>query len=137
MPREVPDNARDLLNGLLQKDPLVRMSWDEFFTHPFLSREVLNEVPAEDPLQQISELQHRLKDYSEKLSKANVVAAKLQKDVEEARHREAILRQMHEEDRKNSDKRIKVSCQAPNCENPFANKTSFFFKKKKRTWKNN
>ena len=34
---DLSEDAVDLMTGLLQKDPSMRMSWEEFFTHPWLN----------------------------------------------------------------------------------------------------
>lgn len=38
---DLSDDAVDLMNGLLQKDPAMRVSWEEFFTHPWLNPNVI------------------------------------------------------------------------------------------------
>lgn len=44
---DIPDSCRHLLLGLLQRDPEKRMSFEEFFNHPFLD---LEHMPAKDSL---------------------------------------------------------------------------------------
>jgi serine/threonine-protein kinase ULK/ATG1 len=34
---EISDESKDLLLGLLNKDPYQRITWEKFFTHPYFS----------------------------------------------------------------------------------------------------
>ena len=43
---ELSEDALDLLKALLQKDPTNRISWEEFFTHPWLNPELQVSVSA-------------------------------------------------------------------------------------------
>jgi len=45
--RKMPQDARSLLESLLQKDPYQRISWSEFFMHSFLN---LYSTPKPSPI---------------------------------------------------------------------------------------
>jgi serine/threonine protein kinase len=115
LPPEHPisDSTRDLLFGLLQKDPLLRISWDEFFAHDFLEREALSlngplspRQSDADPSALIAELQLRLREYADRMGKASVTIQRLEKEVSESSQREAMIQQQAQADKQTLEKRL-------------------------------
>lgn len=108
----ISEDAKDLLFGLLQKDPLLRISWDEFFAHDFLERDSLSlngplsPRPDADPSALIAELQLRLKEYADRMGKASMTIQRLEKEVGESAQRESHMQQQAQAEKQTLEKRL-------------------------------
>lgn len=110
-PRLTPE-LTDLLTGLLQKDPFLRIDWEEFFLHPFLRPPRLGSTMMTDEtlesrhsllagdsifsdLTSISsrdaaELQKQIRDYETRLQSAQQQVKQLLGDLEQSKLREIL-----------------------------------------------
>jgi hypothetical protein len=83
---------------------------EEYFNHDFLQRDLLAAASPLSPrasieldrsaATQISELQHKLKDYYEKYQKAAMRISTLEKELDESRQREMSIRNRFDEERR-------------------------------------
>ena len=56
LPKNISDNCKNLLNGLLNKNPDERISWEDFFNHSILIDKKSNPLKEENDLMEISNL---------------------------------------------------------------------------------
>lgn len=114
-PVPIPENdprltpaLQDLLSGLLQKDPFLRIDWEEFFIHPFLRPPRLGSTIMTDETlsassflgqdsdftsisaQDAIELQRQIRDYETRLQQAQRQVQQLIGDLEQSKLRELL-----------------------------------------------
>jgi serine/threonine protein kinase len=122
-PVPIPENdprltpvLQDLLSGLLQKDPFLRIDWEEFFIHPFLRPPRLGSTMMTDESLDLSkssifldatnssgltsisaqdaiELQRQIRDYESRLQHAQRQVHQLIGDLEQSKLRELLKEQ--------------------------------------------